>query len=48
VLHVQDSLTSEWRFVTERFIRGAPVLAPMLFADIGGLGLLALLSPVEE
>jgi len=48
VLHVQDSLTSELRFVPERFIRGAPVLAPLLFADIGGLGLLALLSPVEE
>lgn len=48
VLHVEDSLTSEWQFVPERFIRGAPILAPLLFANIGMLGLLALLSPVEE
>lgn len=47
-LHVSDSLTSESRFVAERFIRGAPVLAPLLFSNIGALGLIALLSPREE
>jgi len=47
VLHVRDDLTSSGVFVTERFIRGAPFLAPMLFANMGTLGLLALLDPVE-
>ena len=47
VLHVQDDLTSRGTIVAERFIRGAPFLAPMLFANMGTLGLLALLDPVE-
>lgn len=47
-LHIDDSLTSQSRFVTERFIRGAPILAPLLFSNIGALGLIALLSPREE
>ncbi|GAB4474259.1 MAG: hypothetical protein Kow00124_14040 [Anaerolineae bacterium] len=48
VLHVNVDLTAGRVFVSERFIRGAPVLAPLLFANMGTLGLLALLSPVEE
>ncbi len=47
VLHVQDDLTSQGVFVAERFIRGAPFLAPLLFANMGTLGLIALLDPVE-
>jgi len=48
VLHIGDDLTAAGAFVGERFIRGAPVLAPLLFANMGTLGLLALLSPEEE
>ena len=47
VLHVDDNLTTDNLFVTERFIRGAPVLAPLLFANMGTLGLIALLDPSE-
>lgn len=47
VLHVNDNLTSELQFLPERFIRGAPILAPLLFANIGTLGLVALLPPAE-
>ncbi len=48
VLHIDVNLTAGRVFVSERFIRGAPVLAPLLFANMGTLGVLALLSPVEE
>ncbi|MBN1681013.1 MAG: hypothetical protein JW966_12055 [Anaerolineae bacterium] len=48
VLHIDDNLTSRGQFVAERFIRGAPFLAPLLFADIGALGLLVLLDPRSE
>lgn len=47
VLHVRDDLTSQGVFVAERFIRGAPFLAPLLFANMGALGLIAFLDPVE-
>jgi len=29
-------------------LRGAPPLAPLLFADIGMIGLISLMSPVEQ
>ncbi|MBN1562855.1 MAG: hypothetical protein JXA10_03390 [Anaerolineae bacterium] len=48
VLHVDDNLTSRGQFVLERFIRGAPFLAPLLFANMGMLGLVALLDPRSE
>jgi hypothetical protein len=48
VLHIGDNLTSRGVFVVERFIRGAPVLAPLLFSDMGTLGLIVLLDPVER
>lgn len=48
VLHVDDNLTSRGAFVAERFIRGAPFLAPLLFANMGALGLLVLLDPRSE
>ena len=47
VLHVMDNLTSQGVVVPERFIRGAPFLAPLLYANDGVLGLVALLSPQE-
>jgi hypothetical protein len=48
LLHIQGNLTSEGQVVIERFIRGAPFLAPLLFANIGTLGIIALLDPKEE
>ena len=47
VLHVVDDLTAAGAFVIERFIRGAPFLAPLLFANMGSLGLFVLLGPEE-
>lgn len=48
VLHVNTNLTAQGMIVPERFIRGAPFLAPLLFANIGTLGLIALLDPKEN
>ena len=47
-LHVREDLTSQGAIVGERFLRGAPFLAPLLFADMGALGLAILLDPTEE
>jgi len=47
VLHILSNLSTENAIVGERFIRGAPMLAPLLFADIATLGLLVLLDPDE-
>ncbi len=47
VLHVLRNLAMENAIVVERFLRGAPFLAPMLFADMGTLGLVILLDPKE-
>ena len=46
-LHVQDNLTAQGTIVGERFVRGAPFLAPLLFCNMGTLGFLALLPPDE-
>ena len=48
VLHIGNNLTSEGTIVGERFIRGAPFLAPLLFANMGMLGLIVLLDPTSE
>jgi hypothetical protein len=48
LLHISQNLIEDGTFVTERFIRGAPFLAPMLFADMGTLGLISLLDPEED
>ena len=48
ILHIGEGLTVRGDIVLERFLRGAPPLAPMLFADIGLLGLIAMLDPVEQ
>ncbi len=47
LLHVNANLTAGGTVVPERFIRGAPFLAPLLFCNMGALGLIALLDPVE-
>ena len=43
VLHVEVDLASGGRFVPERFLRGAPFMAPLLFCNMAAVGLLALL-----
>lgn len=45
ILHVQFDLTTQNAIVAERFLRGAPFLAPMLFANMGMVGLVAILEP---
>jgi hypothetical protein len=47
VLHILSDLTADGSVVVERFIRGAPILAPLLFADIASLGLIVLFDPDE-
>jgi len=44
-LHILQNLTPKGLVVAERFVRGAPFLAPMLFANMGAFGLLALVDP---
>lgn len=46
-LHIHENLVPGGVIVVERFIRGAPFLAPLLFTNMGTLGLLALLDPKE-
>jgi hypothetical protein len=46
-LHVAVDLEGGTELVSERFIRGAPFLAPMLFVNMGTLGLIVLLDPRE-
>jgi hypothetical protein len=46
-LHVNANLVAQNTVVVERFIRGAPFLAPLLFSDMGMLGFIVLLDPVE-
>jgi len=47
LLHVQFDLTAQNVIVPERFLRGAPFLAPMLFANMGLVGLISIMNPVE-
>ncbi len=44
LLHILDDLGPGNTIIIERFIRQAPLMAPMLFADMGLLGLIALLD----
>lgn len=44
VLHFLTNMTGQYVFIMERFLRGAPILAPLLFANMGLLGLLVLLE----
>lgn len=44
VLHVNTNITGQGAIIVERFLRGAPLLAPLLFANMGLLGFLVLLE----
>lgn len=48
ILHYYQDVTSQATIVIERFLRGAPILAPLLFSDMGTLGLIVLLDPIEK
>lgn len=48
ILHINANLVAGGTIVVERFIRGAPFLAPLLFSNVGVLGLLVLLDPAER
>lgn len=50
ILHIRADLTSESLIVTERFLRGAPFMSPLLFTNMGMIGLLVLLpsEPQEK
>ena len=43
-LHFGSNLIANGTIVEERFLRGAPLLAPMLFANVGVFGLITLLG----
>ncbi|MCY4466140.1 MAG: hypothetical protein OXE46_11450 [Chloroflexi bacterium] len=47
ILHTEASLTTSGQIVVERFLRGSPVLAPLLFCNVGLMGLVTLLDPRE-
>jgi hypothetical protein len=47
-LHIGENLTAQGFVVQERFVRGAPFLAPLLYANMGALGLITLLDPKED
>lgn len=46
--HVDTNLIAEGTFVGERFLRGAPFMAPLLYCNMGMLGLLILMDPREK
>jgi hypothetical protein len=48
VLHAHTNLIAQGTIVIERFLRGSPLLAPLLFANMGLLGLIVLLDPAEN
>ncbi|MBZ0296840.1 MAG: hypothetical protein K8L99_30040 [Anaerolineae bacterium] len=48
VLHINSNLVAQGSIVVERFIRGSPLLAPLLFVNTGLLGIVVLLDPNEE
>jgi hypothetical protein len=47
-LHINANLAASGVIVTERFLRGAPFLAPLLFSNMGMLGLIVLFDPAER
>lgn len=48
VLHVSADVGLNNTFIAERFLRGAPFMAPLLFCNMGLLGLIAVLDPTER
>jgi hypothetical protein len=47
-LHVSFDQAYGGAIIPERFLRGAPLLAPLLYANMGVLGLIILLDPREK
>lgn len=47
-LHIRADLTTGNVIVIERFLRGAPILAPLFYTDMGLLGLLVLIDLPER
>ena len=43
--HFADNVTSRGLIVAERFIRGAPIMAPLLYANVGLFGVVTLMDP---
>ncbi len=43
--HFQDNVTSRGLIVAERFIRGAPIMAPLLYANVALFGIAVLFRP---
>ena len=48
LLHIQADLVGPYAVVVERFLRGAPLMAPLLFTNMGMLGLIVTLDPEEN
>ena len=48
MLHVNTNLIANGSILLERFVRGSPFLAPLVFANWGLIGLVALLDPMEK
>lgn len=46
--HIQADLTAQSVIIPERFLRGAPFLAPLLYTNMGMIGLAVLLDPQEK
>ena len=46
--HVQANLVGDSTFVVERFLRGAPFLAPLLFSYMGTLGIIIMMAPASD
>lgn len=47
-LHLNENLTPGNWLVLERYLRGAPFLAPLLYANMAAMGLIVLLDPSEK
>ncbi|MDG2303459.1 MAG: hypothetical protein P8R42_02205 [Candidatus Binatia bacterium] len=47
LLHLGGSVGPAGELVEERLLRGAPLMAPLLFSNVGFLGLIALMDPEE-
>ena len=48
ILHIKHDLTAGGVVVVERFLRGAPFLAPLLFTNMGMIGLITLLPEKQQ
>jgi len=48
VLHAESNLTASGQINVERFLRGSPFLAPLLFCNVGLMGLLVMMDPQER